>query len=145
MHHLATTKREGKSVLAEFPDCPGCQTFAGPREDIRQEAAEALAGWLAGWLETALAHGEAPPKPRARAPRHAMAIPVPAPLAVRLLLRWERQEQQLSQADFGKRLGVSRQQVNRFESKGANPTIGSLQRIAESLGLELEIAFRPAC
>ena len=29
MHYDAFLWTEGKRVLAEFPDCPGCQTFAG--------------------------------------------------------------------------------------------------------------------
>jgi len=84
MQYWATTKRERGAVLAEFPDCPGCQTFSSAGEDIREEAAEALDGWL----EAALANGEAPSKPRVRAPRNAIAIQVPAPLARRLLVRW---------------------------------------------------------
>ena len=138
MHYWARLTHEGRHLLAEFPDCPGCQTFARANEDIATEAAEALIGWL----ESHLAHGEAPPKPVARARGRGLLVPVPATLAVRLQLRWARQERGLSQAEFGKRLGVTRQQVNLFEAKGANPRLTSLERIAASLGLEVEITFR---
>lgn len=138
MHYWARLTHEGRHLLAEFPDCSGCQTFARANEDIATEAAEALIGWL----ESHLAHGEAPPKPKARARGRGLLVPVPATLAVRLQLRWARQERGLSQAEFGKRLGVTRQQVNLFEAKGANPRLMSLERIAASLGLEVEIAFR---
>ena len=37
------------------------------------------------------------------------------------MLRWARQQRRLSQTEFGKQLGVTRQQVHLFESKGANP------------------------
>jgi predicted RNase H-like HicB family nuclease len=48
----------GDQVL-RFPDCPGCQTFAEPGEDVESVAREALEGWLAVNLED----GKAPPKP----------------------------------------------------------------------------------
>ncbi|MBI3568724.1 MAG: type II toxin-antitoxin system HicB family antitoxin [Gemmatimonadetes bacterium] len=138
MHYWARLSREGRHTLAEFPDCPGCQTFARAGEDIANEAAEALTGWL----ESHLAHGEAPPEPKARARGRGILVPVPATLAVRLQLRWARQARRLSQAEFGKRLGVTRQQVHLFESRGTNPRLTSLERIATSLGLELELVFR---
>ena len=28
MHYTAVVTKEGKQTLAEFPGCPGCQTFA---------------------------------------------------------------------------------------------------------------------
>ena len=34
MQYPAIITQEGKQTLAEFPDCPGCQTFADPGEDI---------------------------------------------------------------------------------------------------------------
>ena len=64
---LLTT--EGNKTLATFPDCPGCQTFAEPGEDILALAQEALEGWL----EVGLEDGEAPPRPseKIRIPRGA--------------------------------------------------------------------------
>lgn len=138
MHYWARLAREGRHILAEFPDCPGCQTFARGKDDIAGEATDALVGWL----ESHLANGEAPPAPKSRPRGRGLLIPVPATLAVRLQLRWARQRGGLSQAEFGKRLGVTRQQVHLFESKGTNPRLTSLERIATSLGLELDIAFR---
>src|SRR5213079_3626750 len=43
MHYTAVVTREGKQTLAEFPGCPGCQTFADRDEDIAERAEEALA------------------------------------------------------------------------------------------------------
>jgi predicted RNase H-like HicB family nuclease len=50
MQYTAFLTKEGKQTLAEFPGCPGCQTFADPGEDIAERAEEALAGWLEAHL-----------------------------------------------------------------------------------------------
>ena len=60
MRYTAVVTKEGKQTLAEFPGCPGCQTFADPGEDIAERAGEALAGWL----EAQLVSGQAPPEPK---------------------------------------------------------------------------------
>ena len=60
MHYTAIVTKEGKQTLAEFPGCPGCQTFADPGEDVAERAEEALAGWL----EAQLVSGQAPPEPK---------------------------------------------------------------------------------
>jgi hypothetical protein len=35
MRYSAVVTKEGKNVLADFPTCPGCQTFAPPARVIR--------------------------------------------------------------------------------------------------------------
>ena len=50
MQFDAYIHREGKAWLAEFPDCPGCQTFADSRDALPGAAAEALEGWLESHL-----------------------------------------------------------------------------------------------
>ena len=61
LRYPASISLEKGALLAEFPDCPGCQTFAGAGQDIAHEAQEALEGWL----ETHLDLGEVPPPPSA--------------------------------------------------------------------------------
>lgn len=140
MEYLAELAREGRRTLIEFPDCPGCQTFAEPDEDVGAVAREALEGWL----EVHLEGGEAPPRPSTRK-RGAKMLPVrvsPA-LAIALLLRWRRQELKLSQSDLGKRLGVTRQQVALLERPGANLRVATLAKAAEALDVELDVGFQP--
>jgi predicted RNase H-like HicB family nuclease len=86
MHYTAVVTKEGKQTLAEFPGCPGCQTFADPGEDIAERAEEALAGWL----EAQLVSGQAPPEPkklRWKGRGRTIEVPVPAKLAVKLAVR----------------------------------------------------------
>lgn len=88
MNYPAILTYEGARVLAAFPDCPGCQTFAEAGEDILRVAQEALEGWL----EVALRDGEAPSKPSvavaAPASGTMVAVPVGRSLAEALTRRW---------------------------------------------------------
>jgi predicted RNase H-like HicB family nuclease len=89
MQYTAFLTKEGKQTLAEFPGCPGCQTFADPGEDIGERAQEALVGWL----EAHLAMGQAPPelkRIRAKGRGRTIEVSVPAKLGVKLALRWAR-------------------------------------------------------
>lgn len=83
MYYNAKITKEGTSTLAEFPDCPGCQTFVDKDEagGVRKAAKEALEGWL----ESLLDHGEAPPFPFYKT---GTPIRIYANLESRLLARW---------------------------------------------------------
>lgn len=139
MFYTAYVSREGRQVLAEFPDCPGCQTFADSGDELPAAAREALEGWL----EAHLVDGQVPPEPKAhrKAPAGAKLaqIRVTPALAVALQIRWARAKAGLSQSDLAKRAGVSQQQIAKLERPGENPTIGTIQRIAEALGVNADV------
>lgn len=142
MVYLALVEREDGSDVVVFPDCPGCATQVDPGESLQDVAGEALEGWL----ESALAHGEAPPRPSAAIETSDVARAVPvriAPaLAVRLQLRWARQELGVSQGELARRTGVTRQAIQQLESPDANLRLSTLTRVADALGLELDISLR---
>ena len=145
MRYLAIITREGTATLAEFPDCPGCQTFVRKGDDPGIEAMAVEA--LHGWLESMLAAGDEIPEAskRLRVPRGARAMPVEVSpmLAVKIALRLARRRAHLTQAELAKRAGVSQQQVARVESPDSNPTLGTLEKIADALGATLEIGLVP--
>ena len=110
MYYTAIITKEGRQTLADFPGCPGCQTFADPGEEIGERAAEALMGWL----EAHLVSGQAPPEPktvRTKGRARALQVPVPAKLAVKLALRWARLRAGLTQAELARRAGLSQPAV----------------------------------
>ncbi len=141
VYHARTMTDELGRVEIDFPDCPGCQTFADVGEDPIAVAREALDGWL----EAHLIDGEAPPQPTAKpAKKRALAVPVSPALAIALQVRWRRQELGLSQSQLGKKLGVTRQQVALLEQPTGNLKVSTLARIAEALGVHLRVDLTPA-
>jgi len=142
MQYTALVTKAGKQTLAEFPGCPGCQTFADPGEDIVERAEEALIGWL----EAHLVSGQAPPEPttvRSRGRAKAVQIPIPATLGVTLAVRWARKRGGVSQAELARRAGLSQPVVARLEDPDHNPTLSTLERVAAALGARLDIGLLP--
>lgn len=145
MEYVARLAKEGRRTIITFPDCPGCDTFAERGEDVETVAREALEGWL----EAHLKEGVAPPTPGAgRKPRGAseaelITVRVDPTLALRLELRWARQERGLSQGQLATLTGVTRQQISLLESPDTNPTLATLQKVASALGMDLRITLRP--
>jgi DNA-binding XRE family transcriptional regulator len=139
MEYTAYVWREGKHWLAEFPDCPGCQTFADTGDTLPKAGKEALEGWP----EAHLVDGDAPPEPKThrRAPtgRKLAQVRIDAGLAVALQIRWARAKEGMSQAELAKRAHVSQQQIAKLERPGENPTIGTIQKIAHALGLHADV------
>ncbi len=142
MHYDVFLWREGKQALAEFPDCPGCQTFA----ELTPEAiADASYEALNGWLEAHLIDGQVPPRPtvRTNAPpgKSLSQVPVRPPLASALMVRWARQDAGLTQTELGKLARVSQQQIAKLEDPDENPTLGTLEKVGRALGLTVGVSF----
>ena len=140
MQYPAIVTQEGGVFLIEFPDCPGCQTFARDAALVEARASEALEGWL----EVNLEDGEAPPEPsaRRRASRGAelRRIPVSSQLAAAIEIRWARQAAKLSQSELGRRIGVSQQAIAKLE-RGGNVSLETLDKVARGLGRNVELRF----
>ena len=141
MHYPATKTLEDGEWVVLFPDCPGCQTQVEAKDDIVAMAQEALEGWL----ESHLSHGEAPPRPSLHRQRHlgGFWVPVAPELAIQLQLRWVRQAAKLTQGQVAKLAHFTQQQIARLEKPGYNPTVATLTRVADALGVTLEIHLRP--
>lgn len=131
MRYAAKLKKEGKYILAEFPDCPGCQTFSGRGESIQANASDALVGWL----EATMAHGGTPSRPSKRVKGRVLWVDVPLALSAKIAVRWARHDAGLTQAELAKRIGVSQQQIARLEHPDYNPTLETLEKVAEALGV----------
>jgi DNA-binding XRE family transcriptional regulator/predicted RNase H-like HicB family nuclease len=138
MKYVAEVHREGSHWLAEFPDAPGCQTFADSALALRAAAADALSGWL----EAHLVAGDAPPRPTPHKGSKSVErweIPISARLSAALLIRWRRQELGLSQRQLAQRLKVSQQQIAKLENPDENPTLATLERAAAALGMRFSL------
>jgi DNA-binding XRE family transcriptional regulator/predicted RNase H-like HicB family nuclease len=143
MQYFAIISREGSHILAEFPDCPGCQTFADT-DHIGEAAREALEGWLESHLEL----GRVPPRPvkHTTSPADTRLVPIgirPG-LAAALQVRWARSDAGLTQGALGKKAGVSQQQIAKLEDPDVNPSLETLDKVARALGLDLTVGLEPA-
>jgi len=141
MRYPAVVTKEGKNLIADFPTCPGCQTFAPPGRDIEREAKEALELWLESYLQQRML----PPRPpRSLKVRKGalLWVPVDPKLAVKLELRWMREDLGLTQAELGKLAGVSQPAIAQLESPDSNPTIDTLNRVAGVMGAQID--FHPS-
>ena len=139
MRYPAVVTREGAVYLIEFPDCPGCQTFARSEAEIEARALEALGGWL----EVGLEDGEALPTPSKRPDVPAGAelrwVQVPVTLGAAIAVRNARMHAHLTQAALGSRIGVSQQAIAKLERAGGNISVETLEKVARGLGRAVEI------
>jgi len=53
-----------------------------------------------------------------------------------------RNEQNLTQKELAKRIGIKQSNISRLERGNYNPSLGFLKKIANGLGKELHIEFR---
>ncbi len=132
MEYTAKLTQEGGRWLVEFPDCPGCQTFGKTKLKAIEMAKEALEGWL----ETSLLHGDVPPRPH---PRRGTRIPLRPRLDVAIQIRWLRDDLGMTQAQLARKVGVTQQQIAKLENPDANPTIGTLDALAQNAAATLTI------
>lgn len=137
MFYFAKIAKDGRGYSVVFPDCPGCQTCGDDREDAARMAADALEGWLAATLLA----GEVPPRP---ARVKGTPIGVSPRLASALQIRWVRADLGLTQRQLAERVGVSQQQIAKLENPDANPTLGTLAKVAEALGLRVDVTISAA-
>jgi DNA-binding XRE family transcriptional regulator/predicted RNase H-like HicB family nuclease len=133
MQYHAKLTRDGRWWTATFIDAPGCVTQGSTRPKAIAASSEALSGWL----EAHLVDGRSPPRPRKRAT--AVPIDVDPLLAIAVTLRWSRLDAGLTQGQLATRIGVSQQQIAKLERPGANPSIVTLRKIADALGVRLEL------
>ena len=134
MQYHAKIEQEGRQWNAVFVDAPGCATCASSQKKVLAAAREALQGWL----EAHLVDGRAPARPAASA-RGTVAVEVDPQIAVAIALRWARQEAGLTQGQLASRIGISQQQVAKLERPEANPSVATLRKVAEALGVRLHL------
>ena len=144
LQYVAFVRKDGKHHLIEFPDAPGCQTFADRKADIYATAKEAIEGWL----EAHLVSGQVPPWPKMhRTPRQGeerVHIAVEPKLVLAVQFRRMRAERGWTQGDVAKRVGVSQQQIAKLEDPDANPTIETITKVAKAFDMNLLVSFRKA-
>ena len=127
---------DGRGYSVEFPDLPGCFSQGGSREDAVKNARESLSLYL----EEARDPKWQVPKPKTRKGRHYYWITPHEDVAIPLMIRQARIRHGLTQRELATRLGITLQQVQKFEMPGkSNPTVRTLAHICEALKAPLII------
>ncbi len=54
-----------------------------------------------------------------------------------------RQENGITQKQLSERTGISQSDISKFERGGGNPSIKTLKRLANGLGMRIKIEFEP--
>lgn len=140
LQYVAYVRKEGRRYLIEFPDAPGCQTFAERERDIYPNAQEAIEGWI----EAHLVEGMELPRMRRRPNKNerCVHITISPKLVLALQFRSMRSEKGWSQAELAKRVGVSQQQIAKLEDPDANPTIETIMKVAQAFDMNLLVTFK---
>jgi DNA-binding XRE family transcriptional regulator len=141
VHFPALVVEKDGAWQATFKDWPGFQVRSQSAAELPSRAQQALETRLTAALRTR----KTPPHPSRRIHlwkrERLLKVPVSPDVAVPILIRWARAEAGLTQAALAERLGVSQSRIARLEIPGANPSLESLNAVAEALGLRMEIAF----
>jgi HTH-type transcriptional regulator/antitoxin HipB len=58
------------------------------------------------------------------------------------MIRELREARQLSQRELAERMGTTQSVIGRLEAGGSKPTLVTLERVAQALGLRLEVRFQ---
>ncbi|HBB38328.1 MAG: hypothetical protein UV82_C0002G0026 [Candidatus Magasanikbacteria bacterium GW2011_GWD2_43_18] len=136
MQYCASIKKDDDGYMVTFPDIPNAFTHGDTLEDAKKYAAEALNGVLASDFE----RGFTIPKPKQYTGKYMYRIGVYPHIALSFALRALRKKQ--TQKDVAKHLGISYQAYQRLENpRTCNPTVKTLERIAEVLGKDMKITF----
>jgi antitoxin HicB len=134
--YYARIMKQRGGYLVEFPDLPGCLTEGKTLQDALDHGREALSGWLF----VTISKGDHVPSGRVRRGRSYHLIVPDVDVAIPLAILSARKRRGLTQAQVAATLGMSQQAYRKFELPGkSNPTLRSLQRLSEVLGLELAL------
>lgn len=133
-----TREADGGFSVQGLAPLTGVITQGDTIEEARRHAVEALTMMLEGWLDD----GAVVPRPDgASVPADCELIEPEAEIVPPLLLRWSREDANLTQGELATRLGMTQQGYAKLERSGANPTIKTMAKVARALGRQLQIAI----
>ena len=135
-YYARIVKQRGSGYLVEFPDLPGCLSEGKTIQAALDNAREALSGWLF----VAIRKQDDVPPGRIRRGRGYHRIVPDMDVSIPLTILSARKHRGLTQEQVAAALGISQQAYRKFELPGkSNPTLRTLERLSEVLGLELSL------
>lgn len=125
-------RKDGKFILVTFPDIPEAITQGDNRAHALEMAAEALAVSMEFYFE------DHRPVPMPSAPRRGQAVvELPPSVAAKVLLLNEMLRQKVRPIDLARRLGTTKQEVNRLTDLKHATKIDRIDEALRTLGKRL--------
>jgi antitoxin HicB len=122
--------KSDKCYLVSFPDLPGCLTYGDNLDDARNNAREALTGYL----ESIDLRRIDIPKPSKQFGREINYISPEKRVAFAIWLKIKRDEHGYTQKDMARMLNINFQSYQKFENpKTTNPTLKTIEKVEQVL------------
>jgi antitoxin HicB len=122
-----------KAYEVEFPDLPGCVTYAPTLDAAKAEATSALTGYLESVIERGLAFAQP-----SKAGKKEYLIEPEKPVAFALWLRAKRSASGMTLMEVAEKLNVSYQVYQRLEDPSkTNPTLKTIAKLERVFGERL--------
>ena len=129
---------DGSAINVSFPDVPEALTWGDDESESLDLAEDCLVTALSFYVKA----GKALPKPSPARGRPLIAVP---PLvAVKLALYGAMREQEVSEAELARRIGLDEKVVAALLDLQRRTYLGQLDRALAALGVDLEVTVRRA-
>jgi antitoxin HicB len=136
LRYPATIKfsKEDAAWYVDFPDLEGCFTDGNTLDEAKENAQDVLNGYL----EVAYSRNIKVNKPSAPKGKDIFFFEPEHHIAFAIRLRLNREKLGLSQTDVARKIGVSYQAYQKFETPTkSNPTLKTISKIENVLGTAL--------
>ena len=128
----ANLRRDGRFIVVSFPDIPEAHTFGVDREEALEMAKEALEVAMDFYFE------DRRPVPMPSKPKRGQAVvELPASVAAKVLLLNEMLRQKVRPIDLARRMGTTKQEVNRLTDLRHATKIDRVDEALRALGKRL--------
>lgn len=128
----AELRKDGKFIVVSFPDIPEAHTFGTNRAEALEMAREALEVSMDFYFE------DRRPVPMPSKPKRGQAVvELPASVAAKVLLLNEMLRQKVRPIDLARRMGTTKQEVNRLTDLRHATKIDRVDEALRALGKRL--------
>ena len=134
-----TEEQEGEHryfLVRGLPPLTGIITEGDSLEEALKNATEAVTGVLGAILDQG---GDIPDPVSPRKEKNVYWIEPNPNVAIPILVKKTRLEAGMTLEDLSVKVGVSYQQIQKWEKSGTNPTIASLKKVFQAMGKRLNL------
>jgi antitoxin HicB len=141
-YRIILTPDDNDTLMVSCPDLPGVVTYGEDRAAAVAHAVDAIEVFIASLV----ADGREVPRPRpvARLKRNEALARLPALTALKLELYWALREDGITRAELMRRLGWSRESVDRLFRIDHASRLDQIEAALAALGRRLEVSVADA-